>query len=383
MFKYLENAGVSLEKAQPMPEYAPGILEEAKKLMATLESMSDATLDRILGEMQKDYTRWLDSDKDNYYSGLESVNLTFGMESAYNRDRNIIKSALMRLRMAFAIWADNKVTADYISILRELNPEKVSQSTSSVVLNKENVAAYVEVMSFINSTVTIDSKELEKIVRELTHKIDSKVAKIVAGGMLSVAAGTTAAPVLILFALAFLMYHVSTVPKIAEDIKAQYGDQLKQHMVTVIKNSGVGKIAGVTVDKTGLYDVSSLTKIANVITGMKTRMMPVKIRQQLGRPNFLKSKVDLTYNEKIAIVNMVKDKSDMIVRTIGDTPARLNNTIRFALASDQITQDMQEGYMYGVPTEDTMYSALCENIIALTVDAITVSCLLVVDFKKY
>lgn len=372
MLDYLK--GVGLESATAGLENNP-LYDGAREVVRALEGMSDdEVVDLLCAGLESDLNVFK-TNKDLYFDHLHAE-MTSGTESAYVTNRSLVKNAWIRLKMMFK-WDKEKAVVEYAEVLRNLDPAVITRGYSDLIMGKESVLAYNDLMQIANElTMGMDRKDIEVMLVNLGDKIDGRIKKIILSILLIYV------PIVNLLALSYLLYLNWVLPKEAEDLNNAYGNDLRKMITKAISKTTAAKVLGLK-EKNGLYDTSDLIKFVSYINKLKATMIPMKHRRIMSLPDFLKSTTAVSYEDKVAMVETLKANTEMYLDTLGNSPSKRMNAMRFVLSSDQITQNAEYGMPMGLASEEAIYAGMAESLNLCFVDLVSATMMLVRDLKKY
>lgn len=330
---------------------------------------------RLVSKTADAHAEWLGSSKENYYDALYAETVA-GTESAYITNRSLLKNAFIRFKMLFKFDKEKAVT-EYADVLRNVDPEVINRGYADLVMDKRSVEAYNEIMHLANELSNgIDKKDLERMIIDLGNSLDGTFKKVLAAILLSYV------PFLIFLTLPYLLYLNWTLPKEAEDMNRNYGEDIRMAISTAILRTSSAKKLGIK-GKGGLLDTSELIKFVSHVNKLKADMIPMKHRRILSLPDMIKSTTPTSYEDRYEMASLIKNNANLYLDTLGSSPSKRVNAMRFVLSSDQITQNMEYGMSLGLASEEAIYAGLAETMMLTFIDTVSATMMLVRDLKKY
>lgn len=371
MLDYLSKNGLESIEIQKVQSELFNIGKEINDKIAGLET--DDVI-RFLDDMTAEHVAWL-SCKENFYDANYEESI-FGTESAYVTNRSVLKNAFIRFKMMFKFDKERAVV-EYAEVLKNVDPDGINRGMADLIMNRASIEAYDEIMHIANDLAGgVDRKEIEILLQRVGDEINSRLKKLIFSLLMAYV------PVVQLGALAYIIYLSWSIPKEAEDLNNEYGEEIRELISRVISKTKVAKKLGLTM-KNGKYDVADLTKFVTHLNKLRAIMIPMKHRRVIGIPDLFKSTTPVSHEDRVAMATMIKNNADLYLDTMGNSPSSRANAARFILSADQISQNMQYGETFGLASEETIYAGLAESFMVTFADLVTITMVLVRDLKKY
>lgn len=306
--------------------------------------------------------------KDELNDELNSKSLYeyISTESAYTTSPSLIRNAYLRVSMLLS--ADKGYyMAKYIDNFKNLDPNLVSTSPSKAVFDYVNVESFDKLMRLLGSIT--DNLILDSDIKLLIGDIEKDIKRLNNSFMLYLS--LIGLPIVNVLALFYFLHVNSSVISNSAENNAKYGERVMKSLEKAIRKT---KVAGI--------DISDPGSIIDSVNRLRQFMYPSSIKNSI-RPKSLKPKKFVSYEDKLKIVNLLKDEYQTYQRTLTSKVDTNIDALRLVLKGSELDNSLKYINNTTSGSKSSIWGDLCNTLIMTIIEMCEFIIILNGDLKRY
>lgn len=316
------------------------------------------------------YNKWLEDSKGKIF--IESFEEFYAKESAFSKNPSLLRNAFLRTSMLLRYNKDLSIM-EYLKSLSRLDINNVEKVPSKTVFSYDNIEAFNNIMEVLGTLGTFNDKEIRNIIDQVSSEVDSFINKEY---MLMFTLGI---PVLNIVGILLLIMELKKVVNYASEMNAKYVDTLMSIVSNMILESNLrNKIGGFN----RANPIDMISKLSNYLNKQRQIMYPSKIKNSL-RPKLLKQKLTISYENKVKVVELLKENYMNYINTLSSGPYSKMDAARLIFKGADIENTNNFGYYVNSITDTSAMGDLYFNLLLTIMELTDFVIILVQDLKRY